>query len=127
MTTQITFRDLKGFDHLREYVQATINQTVGKLNLSRSTDINIIIRTDHGRQADGRPPVFLCEATLKDKSQKIFVKKFDADFQTSVRKCMKAVTDILVKRSAARRHKTRRGLTNIAQMTYGLNYEPSTH
>lgn len=126
MKTQITFRDFKGFDHLREYVQATIDQTLGKLDLTRFADVNIIVGTDHARHADGRVPQFLCEATLKVKSQKIFVKKLDADFQASVRKCMKAVTDILVKKTTARRHKIRRGISNMAQMSYDLSYSPST-
>lgn len=126
MKTQITFRDFKGFDHLREYVQTTIDQTVGKLDLSRFADVNIIIGKDHARHADGGSPNFLCEATLKVKSQKIFVKKLDADFQTSVRKCMKAVSDILIKKTTARRHKVRRGIASMAQMSYGTSFSPST-
>ncbi len=126
MKTQITFRDFKGFDHLREYVQATIDQTIGKLDLSRFADVNVIVGTDHARHLDGRPPSFLCEATLKVKSQKIFVKKLDTDFQASVRKCMKAVSDILIKKTTARRHKVRRGIANMAQMSYGINSLPST-
>lgn len=120
MKTQITFRDFKGFDHLREYVQATVEQTVGKLDLGRFADVNVIIGTDHARHAAGRSPNFLCEATIKVKSQKIFVKKLDADFQASVRKCMKAVSDILVKKTTARRHKIRRGIASMAQMSYGM-------
>lgn len=126
MKTQITFRDFKGFDHLREYVQTTIDQTIGKLDLGRLADVNVIIGTDHARHVDGKAPNFLCEATLKVKSQKIFVKKLDADFQASVRKCMKAATDILIKKSTARRHKIRRGIASLAQMSYGVNYTPST-
>lgn len=126
MKTQITFRDFKGFDHLREYVQATIDQTVGKLDLGRFADVNIIVGTDHARNGDGGSPNFLCEATLKVKSQKIFVKKLDHDFQGSVRKCMKALSDIVVKKTRTRRHKIRRGLANLAQMSYETNYEPST-
>jgi ribosome-associated translation inhibitor RaiA len=126
MKTQITFRDFKGFDHLREYVQSTIDQTLGKLDLSRYADVNVIIGTDHARHTDGKSPNFLCEVTLKVKSQKIFVKKIDADFQASVRKCMKAASDILVKKTTARRHKIRRGIASMAQMSYGASYSPST-
>lgn len=125
MKTQITFRDIKGFDHLREYVQATIDQTLGKLDSSLFTDLNVIIGTDHARHVDGRSPDFLCEATIKVKSQKIFVKKIDADFQMSVKKCMKALSDIIVKKTKARRHKIRRGTAHLAQMSYDTIYAPS--
>jgi ribosome-associated translation inhibitor RaiA len=127
MKTQITFRDFKGFDHLRDYVQTTIDQTVGKFDLSRSADVNVIIGTDHARHFDGRSPHFLCEATIRFKSQKIFVKKLDVDFQAAVRKCMKTVSDILVKKTRTRRHKIRRGMANMAQMSYGINYATSTN
>ncbi len=127
MKTQITFRDFKGFGHLREYVQTTLDQTVGKLDLSRTADVNVIIGTDHARHVDGRSPDFLCEATIRVKSQKIFVKKLDADFQQAVRKCMKVLSDILVKKTTIRRHKIRKGIANRAQMSYLPNFTPSTN
>ena len=126
MKTQITFRDFKGFHHLREYVQATIDQTLGKLDSSGFADVTVIIGTDHARHIDGRSPNFLCEATIKVKSQKIFVKKINSDFQTSVKKCIKALSDIIVKKTKARRQKLRRGMVNMAQVSYDNNYAPNT-
>ena len=118
MRKQITFRKFKGFDHLRDYVEMAFDQSIGKLDTSHFADVNIIIGTDHARHKDGRPPQFLCEATLKAKSQKIFVKKLDTDFQSAVRKCMKALSDIIIKKSTARRHKIRRGLAKIDEIIY---------
>lgn len=117
MTTQINFRDFQGFEHLKEFVQLTVDQTIGKLDMSRFADVNITIGTDHARH-DGRSPFFMCEATLKVKSQKVFVKKVDVDFQASVRKCMKAACQILVKKHTMKRQKHRQGLSGLAQMSY---------
>lgn len=121
MRKQITFRDFKGFDHLRDFVETACDQSIGKLDPGHVGDVNITIGTDHARHKDGRYPQFLCEATLRLKSQKIFVKKFDIDFQSAVRKCMKALSDILIKKSATRRHRIRRGLASMTQ----ISYEPS--
>ncbi len=118
MKTQITFRDFKGLDHLKEYVEATIEHTIGKLDVEKATDLNIIIGSDHARHKDGRAPDFLCEATLRVKTQKIFVKKLDADFKVAVRKCMKAISDILIKKSTIRRHKIRKGSAHTEQSNY---------
>lgn len=118
MKTQIIFRGFEGFDHLKSFVQETLEHSLGKLELGNVDEVKMIVGTTHARRL-GRPPSFLCEAIMKSRNRSFFAKKIDLDFQNSVRKCVKALSRLVINSSRSKRDK-RRG-TDRHQSAYDFN------
>lgn len=106
MKTQVTFRGFEALDHLRTYVEDCLNNSVGKLDLGHIDEVKVIVGTTNSRRL-GHKPQFLCEAVMKTQRRVFFAKKIDLDFQSSVRKCMKALSKRLINTTRTRRDKRR--------------------
>lgn len=106
MRTNIIFRGFEGFEHLRNYVQDSLDSSLGKLNLDKVDEIKIIIDTTHHRRL-GHPPEFLCEAMMKTKNRQFFSKKTDVNFYQSVRKCTRAIAKAYISSTRSLRDKRR--------------------
>lgn len=106
MKTNIIFRGFEGFDHLKSFVQDTIEHSIGKLDLGNVQEIKVIVGTTHSRRL-GHPPDFSCEAVMKTKKRTFFAKKMDLDFHSAVRKCAKALSKIFINTSRNARDKRR--------------------
>lgn len=106
MKTNVIFRGFEGFDHLKSFVQDTIEHSIGKLDLGNVQEIKVIVGTNHSRRL-GRPPDFSCEAVMKTKRRTFFAKKMDLDFHSAVRKCAKALSKIFINSSRNARDKRR--------------------
>lgn len=106
MKTNIIFRGFEGFDHLRNYVQDCLDNSLGKLDLGQIDEIKVIVDTTHHRRL-GHPPQFLCEAMMKTRNRNFFTKKTDLNFHASVKKCTRALAKIYVGMTRSRRDKRR--------------------
>jgi hypothetical protein len=106
MKTNVIFRGFEGFDHLKTFVQDTIEHSIGKLDLGNVQEIKVIVGTTHSRRL-GHPPDFSCEAVMKTRKRTFFAKKMDLDFHSAVRKCAKALSKIFINTNRNARDKRR--------------------
>ena len=118
MKTQVIFRGFEGLDHLKSFVQETLEHSIGKLDLGSSDEIKVIVGTTHARRL-GRPPTFVCESLMKSRNRSFFAKKNDIDFQSSVRKCVKALSKLVINSTRTKRDKGRS--TDRHQSAYDFN------
>lgn len=95
MKTEIIFRGFEGFDHLKTFVQDTVDHAIGKLDLGNVQAIKVIVGTTHSRRL-GHPPSFSCEAVMKTRKRTFFAKKMDLDFQSAVRKCARTISKMFI-------------------------------
>ncbi|MBK7963842.1 MAG: HPF/RaiA family ribosome-associated protein [Bdellovibrionales bacterium] len=103
MRTSIQFRSLEGLDHIRSYVENSVDQAVGKFESWRQFDTHVILGMAKTRSSTHKP-VFECEVLVKGKGlqRTIFTKKTSADFYQAVRSSLKTVEKILRRASKIR-------------------------
>ena len=118
MKTQVIFRGFEGLDHLKNFVQETLDHSIDKLELVNVDEVKVIVGTTHARRL-GRPPTFQCEAMMKSRNRSFFAKKNDLDFQGSVRKCVKALSKLVINSTRTKRDKRRS--TDRHQSAYDFN------
>lgn len=106
MKTEVIFRGFEGFEHLKNFVQDSLEHAIGKLDLANVQEVKVIVGTTHSRRL-GHPPSFSCEAVMKTRRRTFFAKKMDLNFQTSVRKCMKTLSQMFIDTARTRREKRR--------------------
>lgn len=95
MKTKVIFRGFEGFEHLKNFVQETVEHSLGKLDIGNVQEVKVIVGKTHSRRL-GHPPSFSCEAVMKTRKRTFFAKKMDLDFQAAVRKCAKALSQIFI-------------------------------
>jgi|JI6StandDraft_1071083.scaffolds.fasta_scaffold314843_2 ribosome-associated translation inhibitor RaiA len=103
MKTSLQFRNFDGFDHIKSFVEDSLDHSIGKFESWRHFDIHMVMSTVKGRTETHRP-IFECELMLKGKGVKrpIIVKKMNSDFYQSVRSCLKATEKIFRRSSKIR-------------------------
>lgn len=117
MKTSILFRNFDGLDHLKNFVEESVDQSIGKFESWRHVDIHIVMSTAKGR-SDLHRPIFECEMLIKGKgvTRPIIVKKINTDFYQSVRSSLRAAEKIFRRTSKIRvtnrRHKEFASFTN---------------
>lgn len=106
MKTEIIFRGFEGFDHLKTFVQDTLEHSIGKLDLGNVQAIKVIVGTNHSRRL-GHPPSFSCEAVMKTRKRIFFAKKMDLNFQSAVRKCARTLSKMFIDTNRDARNRRR--------------------
>lgn len=103
MRTSIQFRNLEGLDHIRSYVENSVDQTVGKFESWRQFDAHVTLGMAKTRSTNHKP-IFECEVLIKGKGlqRPIFTKKTNADFYQALRSSLKAAEKILRRASKVR-------------------------
>jgi ribosome-associated translation inhibitor RaiA len=98
MKTLVQFRNFEGVDHLKQFVESSINQTVGKFESWRHFNIHVVLGMVKGR-TDLQRPIFECELLINGRGlgRPIVVKKINSDFYQVVRSCLKATEKNLSK------------------------------
>jgi ribosome-associated translation inhibitor RaiA len=103
MKTSIQFRNFDGLNHLKSFVEESVDQSIGKFESWRHFDIHVVMNTAKGR-SDSHRPVFECELLIKGQgvNRPIFVKKINTDFYQSVRSTLRAAEKIFRRTSKIR-------------------------
>lgn len=109
MRLDLQFRNFQGLDHIRDYVETTIEQVLGKFETGRQFDVQVFMGMVKARSTT-HAPVFECEVLVNGKGLKrpIFAKKTSSDFYKAVRSCLKATEKNLRRTSRIRVTRRRR-------------------
>ena len=59
MKTKVIFRGFEGFDHLKSFVQETIEHSIGRLDHGNIHEIKVIVGTTHSRRFRPSTQLFL--------------------------------------------------------------------
>lgn len=118
MRTEIQFRNFKGLDHLKFFVEVSMIESLERFEKWRDFKSHVILSTTKAR-SDVHKPVFECELLLSGKGigRNVIVKKRNGDFYQAVRSAIQATEKILRRRSKirekVRRHTTIRPKENM--------------
>jgi ribosomal subunit interface protein len=111
MKTTTQFKNISGLEHIRNFVENSINQSLGKFEAWREFDAHVVMRTAKAR-SDSHKPVFESELVIEGKglNRPIIVKKKNSDFYQAFNACIlaaeKSLRRISKKRVTLRRHKS---------------------
>ena len=96
MKTKIQFRTIEELDHLKTFVEDTVEQSLRKFESWHNFDVRLVLGTAKGRSHSHRP-IFNCELILKcnEFSRPIIVRKLNSNFYHMVRDCLKSAEKIL--------------------------------
>lgn len=108
MNTSVQFRNFDGFDHIKNFVENSVDIALGKFEAWRDFETHVVLRTVKARTLT-HAPVFECELVMIGKGllRPVVVKKKNSDFYLALRDCIKASEKILRRASKARVSKRR--------------------
>ncbi len=92
MRTDVIFRDIKLFDHLKDFVERLTEDTVAEFQ--RSNDLHaVVVVGKSAPRTDTHGPLFKCTVLVRGAAfpAAIFVKKENRDFYAVVRDSLTAV------------------------------------
>lgn len=118
MQINLQFRNFEGLDHIRDYVESSVDQFLGKFESWRQFDVQIFMGMVKARSAT-HVPVFECEVLVNGKGlqRSIFAKKASPDFYKAVRSCLKA-TEKSLRRASKIRVSHRRRLAAMPEENF---------
>lgn len=95
MRTDVIFRDIKMFDHLRDFVEQSAEDSTADFDRRDFHTVVIVSKTAPRTETHG--PMFKCTVLVRAKSLRspLFVKKEDGDFHTVVREALSVIRNKL--------------------------------
>ncbi len=112
MNTNVQFINLNGFNHMRLFVEASVDRSLGKFDAADKLDTNVSLGVARAR-TETQSPLFECEVLITGNGRwfrPIVVKKENTDFYKAFKECLNSAEKGLRRqsklRSSSRRHGT---------------------
>ncbi len=104
MTHTLSFRNLESLDHLRDFVDGYLDQTIGQIAPNKPLTANVVVEKKSVKGNSHGHPDFVCEIVLHHPSVRnsIVARKASPNFYQSVKEACRAVEKSLRRISQTR-------------------------